>query len=120
MTWSVGFVNEYQRSTVTEEGLSDPSLRDELIALGLDPGAIVVSHPLPVDVQLDPALHDTVLAEGLAAVARLGITGKAVTPYLLAHFHEATQGASLEVNVEVVLRNATLAARIAAAYATGP
>jgi outer membrane protein assembly complex protein YaeT len=37
MTWSVGFVNEYQRSTVTEEGLSDPSLRDELIALGLDP-----------------------------------------------------------------------------------
>jgi outer membrane protein assembly complex protein YaeT len=36
-TWSIGFVNEYQRSTVTEEGLSDPSLRDELISLGLDP-----------------------------------------------------------------------------------
>ena len=88
--------------------------------LGLDPAAIVVSNPLPPDVQLDPALHDTVLAEGLAAVARLGITGKAVTPYLLAHFHEATQGASLEVNVEVVLRNATLAAQIAAAYAAGP
>lgn len=88
--------------------------------LGLDPAAIVVSNPLPVDVQLDPALHDTVLAEGLGAVVRLGITGKAVTPYLLAHFHEATQGASLEVNVEVVLRNATLAAQIAAAYAAGP
>jgi outer membrane protein assembly complex protein YaeT len=36
-SWSVGFVNEYQRSTVTEEGLADPSLRNELIALGLDP-----------------------------------------------------------------------------------
>jgi pseudouridine-5'-phosphate glycosidase len=85
--------------------------------LGLPPAAIVVSHPLPVDVQLDPALHDTVLQEGLTAVERKGITGKAVTPYLLAHFHEATQGASLEVNVEVILRNAALAAQIAAAYA---
>ena len=88
--------------------------RDDL-ALGA--AAIVVSNPLPVEAQLDRALHDTVLAEGLAAVERLGITGKAVTPYLLAHFHEATQGASLEVNIEVVLRNASLAARIAADYA---
>jgi pseudouridine-5'-phosphate glycosidase len=88
--------------------------RDEL---GLVPAAIIVSNPLPVDVQLDPALHDMVLAEGLAAVERLGITGKAVTPYLLAHFHESTQGASLEVNIEVVLRNAALAAQIAAVYA---
>ncbi len=36
-SWSIGLVNEYQRSTVTEEGLADPSLRDELISLGLDP-----------------------------------------------------------------------------------
>jgi outer membrane protein assembly complex protein YaeT len=36
-SWSVGFVDEYQRSTVSEEALADPSLRDELIALGLDP-----------------------------------------------------------------------------------
>ena len=88
--------------------------RDEL-ALG--PAGIVVSNPLPEQAQLDRALHDTVLAEGLAAVERLGITGKAVTPYLLAHFHEATQGASLEVNIEVILRNAALAAQIAADYA---
>jgi pseudouridine-5'-phosphate glycosidase len=88
-------------------------------ALEVDPAAIVVSNPLPVDVQLDPELHDTVLAEGLTAIERKGITGKAVTPYLLAHFHEATQGASLEVNVEVMIRNAALAARIAAAYAAG-
>lgn len=88
--------------------------RDDLL---LAPAAIVVSNPLPVQVQLDPTLHDTVLAEGLAAVERLGITGKAVTPYLLAHFHEATQGASLEVNIEVILRNAALAAQIAVEFA---
>jgi pseudouridine-5'-phosphate glycosidase len=88
--------------------------RDEL-ALG--PAGIVVSNPLPQAAQLDRALHDTVLAEGLASVERLGITGMAVTPYLLALFHVATQGASLEVNIEVILRNAALAAQIAADYA---
>jgi outer membrane protein assembly complex protein YaeT len=35
--WALTFVDEYQRSTVSEEALADPSLRDELIALGLDP-----------------------------------------------------------------------------------
>jgi pseudouridine-5'-phosphate glycosidase len=87
-------------------------------SLGLAPGAIVVSNPLPYDVQLDPDLHDQVLADGLDGLAREGITGKAVTPYLLAHFHEATHGASLEVNIKVILRNAALAAEIAAAYAS--
>jgi pseudouridine-5'-phosphate glycosidase len=86
-------------------------------AMMLAPAAIVVSNPLPVEVQLDPVVHDSVLAGGLAEVGRLGITGKAVTPYLLAHFHEATGGRSLEVNIEVILRNATLAAQIAVAYA---
>ncbi len=86
--------------------------------LGLPPAAIVVSNPLPPEVQLDPELHDQVLAEGLAGLERDGITGKAVTPYLLAHFHEATAGKSLEINIEVILRNAALAAQIAVARAT--
>jgi pseudouridine-5'-phosphate glycosidase len=89
--------------------------RDEL---GLPAGSIVVSNPLPFDVQLDPDLHDRVLTDGLDGLAREGITGKAVTPYLLAHFHEATEGRSLEVNIEVILRNAALAAQIAAATVT--
>jgi outer membrane protein assembly complex protein YaeT len=35
--WSVSLINEYQRSTVTREALEDLTIRDELIALGLDP-----------------------------------------------------------------------------------
>ena len=35
--WSVSFSDEFQRSSVTPEALEDLSLRDELIALGLDP-----------------------------------------------------------------------------------
>src|SRR5262249_35899915 len=79
-------------------------------ALGIERGAVIVAHPLPPSEQLDPALHDRVLAEALAGVEREHITGKAVTPYLLAHFHEATGGRSLDVNVRIILRNAALAA----------
>lgn len=78
-------------------------------------GGLLIANPLPVDEQLDPELHDRTLTEGLALLERDGITGKAVTPYLLAHFHSATEGASLAVNVRIILRNADLAARIAVA-----
>ena len=83
-------------------------------ALGSD-AAIVVANPLPEDEQLDPAEHDRVLAAGLQAAARAGATGKDATPFLLDFFHRETGGKSLEVNVQIVLRNAALAARIAAA-----
>ncbi|WNM40423.1 pseudouridine-5'-phosphate glycosidase [Micromonospora halotolerans] len=84
---------------------------------GVHSGGLIVANPLPVDEQLDPALHDRTLATGLAMLARDGVTGKAVTPFLLAHFHSATEGASLAVNVRIILRNADLAARIAVAAA---
>ncbi len=86
-------------------------------AQGVHHGAIVVANPLPADEQLDPAVHDRALRDGLAGLERDGVTGKAVTPYLLAHFHEATGGESLEVNIRLVLRNAALAAQVAAARA---
>ncbi|MGW4157350.1 pseudouridine-5'-phosphate glycosidase [Micromonospora chersina] len=84
---------------------------------GVHHGGLIVANPLPVDEQLDPALHDRTLATGLEMLARDGVTGKAVTPFLLAHFHSATEGASLAVNVRIILRNADLAARIAVASA---
>ncbi|CAN5285055.1 pseudouridine-5'-phosphate glycosidase [soil metagenome] len=80
---------------------------------GLTPGAVVVANPIPAAEQLDPALHDRVLAEARAGSARDGVSGKAVTPYLLARLHEGTAGASLAVNTTIILRNAELAARIA-------
>ncbi|WP_033344912.1 pseudouridine-5'-phosphate glycosidase [Catenuloplanes japonicus] len=86
-------------------------------ALGATLGATVVANPLPVDEQLDIALHDRTLADGLALLERDKITGKAVTPFLLSYFHSATDGASLATNVRIILRNATLAGQIAVAAA---
>lgn len=84
-------------------------------ALGSDDRALVVANPLPVQEQLDPALHERVLADGFAAAAAAGVGGKDVTPFLLDFLHRETGGASLEANVRIVLRNARLAAEIAAA-----
>jgi pseudouridylate synthase len=83
----------------------------------LAPGAVIVANPLPADEQLDPALHDRVIADALAAADQAGMRGKAVTPFVLDHLHRASEGATLTVNVRLVLRNAELAGRIAAALA---
>ena len=82
--------------------------------LGTDDRALVVANPLPPDQQLDPALHDRVLAAGLAAAQSAGVTGKDSTPFLLDFLARETGGESLEANVRLVIRNAGLAARIAA------
>jgi len=87
--------------------------------LGLEGRAIVVANPLPEDKQVDPALHDRVLSNALAAAAAQGVRGGATTPFLLDRFHRDTGGATLEANVALVRRNAELAARIARAAAGG-
>jgi pseudouridylate synthase len=80
---------------------------------GTDDRGVIVANPLPEDEQLDPELHDRVLAEGLAAAERDGVSGRDVTPFLLEHLARETGGASLEANVRLVLRNARLASEIA-------
>jgi pseudouridylate synthase len=85
--------------------------------LGTDARAVVVANPLPVEEQLDPSVHDRILQAGLAAAAQAGVSGKEVTPFLLDFFHRETGGESLDANVRLVLRNARLAAEIAAAAA---
>ncbi len=87
-------------------------------ALGL-PQGLVVANPVAADDEMDPALHEATLAGALAAAAAAGVSGKDVTPFLLAYFHENTGGASLAANIALVLSNAALAARIAAAAARG-
>ncbi len=81
--------------------------------LGTDSAGVVLANPLPDARQVDPVLHDRLVASGLAELAREGVTGKEVTPRLLEYFHENSAGESLRANVELVLANATLAAEVA-------
>jgi pseudouridylate synthase len=85
--------------------------------IGTDGRGIVVANPLPVDEQVDPALHERLLHDGLAAAERAAVRGKDVTPFLLEFFHRESKGVTLEANIRIVLHNAELAARIASAAA---
>ena len=85
--------------------------------LGTDGYGLVLANPIASGDEMDPALHDRVLAAGLAAAEATGVRGKDVTPFLLDFFHRETRGASLAANVALVLSNAQLAAEVAAAYA---
>ena len=87
--------------------------------LGTDGRAVVVANPLSSEEQLDPELHDRVLSDGLMAADREGVAGKEVTPFLLDFLHRGTAGESLAANLRLVVRNAGLAAEIAAAVARG-
>ena len=75
--------------------------------------ALIVANP--VGNQMDKALHDQLLFDGLAKAKTAGIIGKAVTPFLLEYFHSKSKGESLRVNVEIIKTNAALAAQIAVA-----
>ncbi|WP_345630699.1 pseudouridine-5'-phosphate glycosidase [Streptomyces thinghirensis] len=85
-------------------------------ALGGPRSALVVAHPVPEEEQLDPALHARVLADALHACEEAGVTGQAVTPFLLDYLVRHTDGASLSANLAAVRANVRLAARVAAAW----
>jgi pseudouridine-5'-phosphate glycosidase len=86
-------------------------------ALGGPESALVIANPVPEDEQLDPAVHDRVLAAALAAAERSKVTGQANTPFLLDYLVRHTGGAALEANLAAVRGNALLATEIAACWA---
>ncbi|GAA2486933.1 pseudouridine-5'-phosphate glycosidase [Actinocorallia cavernae] len=88
-------------------------------ALGVAESALIVANPVPEAEQLDPELHARVLDEALAACAERGVTGQAVTPFLLDYLVRHTDGASLRANLAAVRGNVRLGARIATAWARG-
>lgn len=84
-------------------------------ALGQRAG-IVVANPLPVDQQLDPAVHDRTLTEALRLADEQRLVGKDVTPFLLQTIVDLTGGDSLAVNLLIAENNIRVAAGIAQAW----
>jgi pseudouridine-5'-phosphate glycosidase len=78
---------------------------------------IVVANPIPVEKQWDPKEHDRVLEIAFEAAKEAGVTGKAVTPFLLGFIVEQSGGRSLEVNLDLARNNVRVAGEIAKAWA---
>lgn len=77
------------------------------------PGGQLVANPIPVEAEIPHSLLAPLIAQATAEAEAQGVTGKAVTPFLLARLFELTEGRSLEANIALVLNNARLGARIA-------
>jgi pseudouridine-5'-phosphate glycosidase len=77
--------------------------------------ALVVANP--VEKEMEKSRHDEILKSGLERADKEGVTGKAVTPFLLEHFHTTSEGESLAINTEIIKANCLLGAQIAVALA---
>jgi pseudouridine-5'-phosphate glycosidase len=79
---------------------------------------MLLTVPIPVDDELPAAELDAALGEALADCERAGITGAAVTPFVLGRIAEATAGRSVPANLALAEHNAQVAAEVAVAMTT--
>ena len=76
-------------------------------------GGMLVTNPIPEEYAMDKAVIDAAIEQALRESVEQGGHGKETTPFLLARVVELTGGSSLESNIQLVLNNATLAAKTA-------
>ena len=76
---------------------------------------LVLAVPIPDDDAIDRATAEYLVERALARAAAAGVSGAAVTPYLLAELGEATAGGTLRANVALLRNNARVAAAVAVA-----
>jgi len=75
--------------------------------------AVIVANPPPEGAALPPEQLEAVIKQAIQNAVGKGVRGQATTPFLLQRISELTQGASIEVNIELLLNNARLGAEIA-------
>jgi pseudouridylate synthase len=80
-------------------------------------GGVVVANPIPQEFEIPAAEIAPVIEKAVAEAERQKISGKHVTPFLLAKLAEVTGGRSLKANIALVKHNAEVAAKIAIAFA---
>lgn len=84
-------------------------------SLGLEGGALI-ANPVDAEDEIPAAEMTRYIAAAVEEAARAGVTGKAVTPYILSRLVEITGGRSLRTNIALVRSNARLAAELALAW----
>ena len=78
---------------------------------------MLLTVPIPEADELDASHLDGVLAGALAECAAQGVTGAAITPFVLGRIGEATEGRSIPANLSLAENNAKVAADVAVAIA---
>ncbi len=78
-------------------------------------GGILIANPIQEEYAMDERIIDNAINEAIAEMNKLGISGKASTPYLLEKINQITQGNSLDTNIKLYHNNCQVAAQIAKA-----
>ncbi|HEY5920609.1 MAG TPA: pseudouridine-5'-phosphate glycosidase [Kofleriaceae bacterium] len=81
----------------------------------LDGGGVLLCNPIPAEASLDERVVAGAIEDALRTARTTHITGKALTPHLLAQINEATGGASVRANKALARSNAQVAAELALA-----
>jgi pseudouridine-5'-phosphate glycosidase len=77
------------------------------------PSSVVIANPPPADLALSAEAVESLVTAALSAARAAGASGKAETPFVLAHMARASRGRTVELNEALVLANASAAAAIA-------
>lgn len=78
-------------------------------------GGMLIANPIPVQHSIPAASIDQFINSAVMAADQSGARGKALTPFLLDYLARATEGASIQANLALLINNARLAAQIAIA-----
>jgi pseudouridine-5'-phosphate glycosidase len=73
---------------------------------------VLLTNPPPESIDVEHLIE-----EAVAAAAREGVSGQAVTPFVLAFLHEHSNGRTREVNRALAVSNARLAGEVSVAFA---
>lgn len=79
-------------------------------------GGILIANPVPEEYSYDADEINAVIDDAVREAEEKHITGKEITPFLLARIAEITGGKSLEANIQLVFNNAAVGSEIAKAY----
>ena len=107
-----------RRRTAARPSPRAPTIPTEIARIAeahwrLGGNTLLVGRPPTESLDVAPLIE-----EAVAAAERDGISGQAVTPFVLAYLHEHSGGETRRVNRDLIVDNAGLAGEIAAAYAT--
>ncbi|MFZ6674325.1 pseudouridine-5'-phosphate glycosidase [Undibacterium sp. Xuan67W] len=83
-------------------------------SLGLR-GGVVIANPVPETEAMPKAEIDQMTEQALQEAAQQGVSGKAVTPFLLHRIKQLTEGRSLVTNIALIKNNAVVGSRLAVA-----
>lgn len=79
------------------------------------PCGILIANPIPSESELKAESIEPVIMEAVSLARSLGISGKALTPFLLDRLAQATKGESVKANLALLENNVRLAAKLAKA-----